>query len=185
MQRVVPAQCPVCSNPIEFVYQSYTIPHFSPILIIATHCESCGYRFTDTQVLESPGPSRWELAVCGQDDLSSRVVRGMEGTIIIPELGVRIDPGPACEGFISNVEGVVARVEGVVAGVIATTDGQERDAAIAVQGTLSRARRGEVPFTLIIKDPSGNSAILADRAKRTDYDLPSAMQEEEMDEGTN
>ena len=48
--------------------------------------------------------------------ISARVVRSTGARIEIPEFGVRIDPGPACEGFVSNVEGVLDRIGKVVKG---------------------------------------------------------------------
>ena len=50
------------------------------------------------------------------EDLAIRVVRSMSASLEVPELGVRIDPGPACQGFVSNVEGVLDRIEQIVTG---------------------------------------------------------------------
>ena len=119
MQTVGPGPCPVCNAEVEYLYQTDNIPYFSDIIIIRALCSECGYRYVDTQVLTSQAPGRQEYPVETSDDLDVRVVRSMQAIVMIPEVGVRIDPGPACEGFISNVEGVLDRVAGVVRGVIA------------------------------------------------------------------
>ncbi len=166
MHRVVPGPCPVCNTEIEYVYQTEDIPYFSGLLIISTRCPSCGFRFVDTQLLKHAEPSRWEFAVLSAGDLSARVVRSTNGTITIPELGVEIAPGPACEGFVSNVEGVLDRVERVVESVILwTEDAEELARAHALHEKITGAREGRFPVTLIIDDPTGNSAILDDRAR--------------------
>jgi len=87
---------------------------------------------------------------------------------MIPELGVEIDPGPACEGFVSNVEGVLARIDDVLAGVLTWAEGEERENAIALRTRIELAREGSLPFTLSIEDPTGNSAIVSEKARKTE-----------------
>ena len=166
MRTVVPGPCPVCQTEIKYLYQTDKIPYFSEILIISALCPSCGYRLADTQLLRNAEPSRWELGIETPDDMMIRVIRSMNGTISIPELGVRIDPGPACEGFISNVEGVLNRIGKVLDSLLswAETDG-ERERIRCIQESLERVKEGKLAVTLVIEDLSGNSAIIADRAK--------------------
>ncbi|MDD1719197.1 MAG: ZPR1 zinc finger domain-containing protein [Methanoregulaceae archaeon] len=173
MRTVLPGPCPVCNTEIEFLYQTENIPFFSDIVIISASCPDCGFRYVDTQVLTDRDPARWEFEVLGTEDLSVRVVRSMRAIVIIPELGVRIDPGPACEGFVTNVEGVIARVERVVDGVIACEAEEEKDSAAAFKERVASVRSGELPITLIIEDPSGNSAIVSERAIKTPF-IPDA-----------
>jgi len=90
----------------------------------------------------------------------------MTGVISIPELGVRIDPGPACEGFVSNVEGVLNRVEAVLDNLCSWADtDEERDRVCLLKDRLNEVRDGTLPVTLVIEDLSGNSAIIADHAR--------------------
>jgi zinc finger protein len=181
MRTLVPSHCPLCQREISFIYQTEDIPFFRSLLIISARCEDCGFRYTDTQLLANSEPSRWELAVRAEEDLSVRVVRSMQGAVSIPELGVRIDPGPACEGFISNVEGVLSRIESVAAGIAASGDEDEREAAVLFLEKIHLARDAAIPFTLIIEDPTGNSAILADAALVTPF-VPENPDDEEPGE---
>lgn len=180
MRQLVPGPCPSCGTQIEYIYQTEDIPYFSGILIISLCCPSCGFRMADTQLLKNTEPSRWELAVASADDMMVRVVRSMNGIISIPELGVRIDPGPACEGFVSNVEGVLSRVENVIDSVIGwAEDDEERCRALAIKEQITRVKEGDLPVTLRIDDPTGNSAILADKARI----YPLACEQEEGENG--
>lgn len=166
MRTVVPGPCPVCQTEIKYLYQTDKIPYFSEILIISALCPSCGYRLADTQLLRNAEPSRWELCIETPDDMMIRVIRSMNGTISIPELGVRIDPGPACEGFVSNVEGVLNRVGKVLDSLLswAETD-DERERIRRLHQSLENVKEGKLAVTLVIDDLSGNSAIIADKAK--------------------
>jgi zinc finger protein len=181
VRTVVTGPCPVCSTDIEYLYQTENIPYFKGILIISACCPSCGWRYNDTQLLENAEPSRWELRVDSEEDLNIRVVRSTNGILRIPELGVRVDPGPACEGFISNVEGVICRVEAVLDNLISWNDDdpEEREKALALKEKLGMVREGALPITLIIDDMTGNSAILADKAKVTPIEIVEECESEE------
>ena len=91
----------------------------------------------------------------------------MTATIKIPELGVQIDPGPACQGFVTNIEGVLDRIENIVRGALIWAENEERENATTLLDQIARARAGALPFTLIIEDPSGNSAIISEKVKKT------------------
>lgn len=165
MRTVVPSPCPICQTEIEYLYQTDEIPYFSEILIISALCPSCGFRLADTQLLRNAEPSRWDLRIETPDDLMIRVVRSMNGVISIPELGVRIDPGPACEGFISNVEGVLNRIGKVLESLLSwAEDDDERQRIRCIQDSIEQVKEGSLVVTLVIEDLSGNSAIIADRA---------------------
>jgi len=165
VREVLPGPCPVCQAEIQYLYQTEEIPFFSEILIISTVCPSCGYRLADTQLLRNAEPSRWELRIEYPEDMMVRVIRSTNGAISIPELGVRIDPGPACEGFISNVEGVLVRVDGVLSNLRSWAwSDEERERIDNLKESIARIQEGLLPATLVIEDLSGNSAIIADRA---------------------
>ncbi len=168
MLKTVPGPCPTCSEEIEFRYQTENIPYFSDILIISANCPHCGYRYVDTQVLKSAKPARYTLAVSSPEDLAARIVRSMTASLAIPELGVEIDPGPACTGFVSNVEGVLDRIEQVVIGAEREGDPSQKENARTLLKRIGQARDGNLAFTLILDDPSGNSVIVSDKAEKSD-----------------
>ena len=179
MQNVVQGRCPYCEREIQYLYQTENIPYFSDILIVSARCE-CGYRHADTMVLQGAEPACWEMVVGEPEDLTVRVVRSASAKVTIPELGVEIDPGPACEGFVSNVEGVIGRIDDVLAGVLTWAEGEERENALVLRRRIELAREGSLPFTLTIEDPTGNSAIVSEKAKKTG--IPACRTEEGLDQ---
>jgi zinc finger protein len=120
-------------------------------------------------VIAESEPVRYVFPVQEPSDLNARVVRSTTGIIKIPEFGVNIEPGPICEGFISNVEGVLDRVERAVNMALTWSNGDELENAINLQATIQEARKGKVPFTLIIQDQDGNSAIIHPNAVKEPY----------------
>jgi zinc finger protein len=169
VKQALSGPCPLCGEEIEYIYQTENIPFFSDILIMCGLCEACGFRLTDTMILADRGPIRYEYDVQSAEDLSTRVARSTSATIEIPELGISISPGPACQGFVSNIEGVLVRVEDAIRTTLLSADDDERRAALDGIETLAHAKDGEIPFTLIIEDPSGNSAILSDKARSAPF----------------
>ena len=169
MRTVIPGPCPYCNTETEYIYQTENIPYFSDILIISAICGSCGYKYVDTQLLRANEPVRYEVSVDTEEDLGIRVVRSMSASLEIPELGVRIDPGPACQGFVSNIEGVLDRVEHIVKGALLWEEEGERENARILLERIEGVKCGEIPITLILEDRSGNSAIISDKAKKGLY----------------
>ncbi|MGA2912793.1 MAG: ZPR1 zinc finger domain-containing protein [Methanoregula sp.] len=169
MRNVVPGPCPYCNTEIEYIYQTENIPYFSDILIISALCGSCGYKYVDTQLLKENKPVRFELQVDKAEDLSIRVVRSMSASLEIPELGVRIDPGPACQGFVSNVEGVLDRIEEIVKGALVWGEDQEQENARVLLKKIDCVKDGSLAITLILEDRCGNSAIITKKAHESVY----------------
>lgn len=169
--KIVPGPCPSCSHEIEYRYQTDDIPYFSELLIISATCPHCGYRYVDTQLLRAGEPSRHTLAVDRAEDLAIRVVRSMTASLAIPELGVEITPGPACTGFVTNVEGVLDRIEKVVEATCRWNEGEKKEKACEILERIAQAREGKFPFTLILDDPSGNSAIISDKAQKSPLEV--------------
>lgn len=170
MRQIVKSPCPDCGKEMTFTYDTENIPYFSDILLISGICE-CGFRLVDTLILNEREPCMWEIKVDSVDDLSARVIRSTNATMEIPELGIEVKPGPACSGFVSNVEGVLARAEEAVQCAIGSSDGDELHQAIVVLEHITDARNGTFPFTLKITDPSGNSGIVSPKAKKTKLDI--------------
>jgi zinc finger protein len=107
---------------------------------------------------------RNELEVFSVDDLNATVVRSSFASIEIPELGVRVEPKRG-EAFVSNVEGVLQRVEKVVEMLSRDEEGEKRAKAAAIVKKIAQIKAGEANMTLILDDPTGNSAIISDKVK--------------------
>ncbi len=149
------------------VHHRLDIPHFPDLLLVSIACEACGYRHTDTIILGEGDPVRWTVRVEEPGDLAIRVARSTTGTIEIPELGLSVEPGTACEGFVTNIEGVLARFEQAVGTVLANPESdEERAAALRVLEKIGAAREVAFPFTLILEDPGGNSVIVSEKAEK-------------------
>ena len=156
------AKCPICESELLLSESEKTIPYFGKVLLSLIRCAKCGYSRRDVATLEYGEPSKLVFNVMEAEDLKTRVIRSSSGTIEIPEIGVRIDPGPIAEGFISNIEGILERVQESSSIIAGKESGSKHERYAVFLDKLGRARRGELKFRLILTDPLGNSAILSD-----------------------
>ncbi|HJJ90906.1 MAG TPA: ZPR1 zinc finger domain-containing protein [Methanocorpusculum sp.] len=173
MRQIIPGSCPHCGKNIEYIYDIENIPYFSDILLMSGVCLNCGFRITDTMVLNDHEPCRLELKVNNPDDLNTRVIRSMQGEIDIPEFGINIYPGPACSGFVSNVEGVLMRIMEAIYRALPSCEEEEIATANELLEKIDQARLSKRPFTMIISDPSGNSGIVSPKVMKTKLDIES------------
>lgn len=155
----------MCSSTMEFNWETQELPHFGEALLVSGTC-CCGFRHTDTMLLEQNEPLRHSLVVEDVLDLNARVVRSSSGTIRIPELGIDVEPGYASESYISNVEGVLARISEIVAFVTRSAaqsgDGERTRRGEEILESIRLALQGQFRLTLMIEDPLGNSSISSD-----------------------
>ena len=162
-KSTVRMECPACGGEsMESTMALLELPMLGEAVETTLVCQKCGFKTSDVMITGQSEAVRYSLKVEGADHLNARVVRSTSGTIRMPELGILIEPGPASEAFISNIEGVLVRVEGVL-------EGLEHENKAEVEKKIKeieKARDALTGFTFIIEDPYGNSAILSDRAKK-------------------
>jgi zinc finger protein len=157
----VKEECPLCGAESELHFIPYEIPFFGEIMITTAVCPSCGYRSSDVLVLSEEKRRRYEMMISSVADLNAIVVRSPFGTIKIPELEVNVEPKRG-EAYISTVEGVLNRVEEVVKMLARDVEGAKKKRAEVVLKQIEQIKSGEASMTLIIEDPTGNSAVIPD-----------------------
>ncbi|RLG39166.1 MAG: hypothetical protein DRN91_00560 [Candidatus Alkanophagales archaeon] len=154
--------CPICGSEMTLRFVPYEVSYFGEVMIFNAVC-GCGYKTTDVMILSKRRNKRYEVEVASEEDLSARVVRSQYGRIEIPELGVVVEPKKG-EAFISNVEGVLQRVESVLK-LLERDANEEQKAKIAeLFRKINEIKAGRRRMRLIIEDPTGNSAIISERA---------------------
>ena len=164
LKRDVKEKCPICGAESELHFLPYEIPHFGDAMMFIADCPSCGYRYTDVMILSGEKRRRYEMEISSAQDLNVQVIRSSFGSIEIPELGVSVEPRRG-ECFISTVEGVLKRVEEVVKMLSRDVKGEKKKRAEHILKQIERIKSGDVSMKLIIDDPTGNSAIISDKAK--------------------
>ena len=96
-----------------------------------------------------------------------RIIKSSKATIKLPHI-TTITPGPVSKGYITNIEGILNRVKHQ----IEATRNSEEDETVKKKAKnllkkLTKISWGQEKQKIIIEDPSGNSAIISERAVKT------------------
>jgi zinc finger protein len=162
------SDCPICGNLkcVEVTTKTDNIPYFGEIMETTLKCRECGYKHADTICLEQKDPVHYTLLI-GKDQLNARVIKSQSATLSMPELGLKVEPGPKSQGYVSNVEGVLERFEKAVKTALSWTDDPEvKDNAQRILESLHQVRYGDRQTELIVEDPFGHSAIIHRSARK-------------------
>ena len=157
-------KCPACNTEgvATSIMREIEIPHFGKVLETTIQCSSCGFKHSDIIALEQNDPAKYILKI-GKDNLDTRIVRSQSATVSIPELGVKVEPGPKSEGYVTNVEGVITRFEDALKQALHlfNDDTSQKNAKLILED-LKSIVNGQKTATLIIEDPFGQSNIVSD-----------------------
>ena len=160
-------KCPACGieGVAKSIMKELEIPHFGKVLETTLLCPSCGFRHSDVIALEQNDPAKYVLEI-NKNNLSVRIVRSQSATVMIPEIGVKVEPGPKSEGYVTNVEGVLTRFESAVKKALNLFDDEESQTnAKRTLTEIEELKKGNGTATLIILDPFGQSNIVSEKAE--------------------
>ncbi len=163
--------CPICGGKgtLKAIQYVHEIPYFGKVMESTIYCEKCGYRNADVMILEDRPPKLYTVKVENEKDLFTRVVRSKSGTIELDEIGVKVEPGPAAEGFVTNVEGLLERVKEALLMARSFKESEGDEEAVRKTDEILRyiedVREGRKPLTVKIADPLGNSALIGEKVK--------------------
>ena len=160
-------KCPACGieGVAKSIMKEIEIPHFGNVMETSIQCPSCGFKHSDIIALEQNDPAKYKLEI-NKNNLSVRVVRSQSATVCIPEIGVKVEPGPKSEGYVTNVEGILTRFESAVKKALQLFDDDEsQNNGKNTLAQIEELKKGNETATLIILDPFGQSKIVSDNVE--------------------
>ena len=167
MGATYPQRCPSCDNQSMVTSQTeYEVEHFGAVLLTVAMCHRCGYRHGDVMSLSNRQPLSLTARITSLEDLNIRVIKSGTATVSIPEFRATITPGAYSEGYISNVEGILSKIEDALIFMLSTAKGQRLKKGEMMLNKIRSARDSKPRFTLLIKDPLGNSAIVSSNPEK-------------------
>ncbi len=157
--------CPVCGkNGATLTEEEIEVPYFGRLFIFSITCRECGFHQADCEAAEQREPARYEIEISSEDDMNIRIVKSSQATVKIPHV-TTITPGPASNGYVSNVEGLLKRVKDQIEHAKDSEEDEEiKKKAKNLLKKLQKVMWGQEKLKIIIEDPSGNSAIISDKA---------------------
>ena len=160
--------CPMCrKKTLTLTEAEREVPYFGKVSIFSMSCSSCDYHKADIEALEKHEPSKYTFDISSEEDMKIRVVKSSEATVKIPHI-TTITPGPASNGYVTNIEGIFNRVKKQIEVARDTADDPaDKKKAKNLLKKISKIMWGRQSQKIIIEDPSGNSAIISDKAEKS------------------
>ena len=161
-------ECPICrKKTLTLTEKEMEIPYFGNVFLFSMVCSNCNYHKSDVESTEQKEPSKYTLEISNEEDMKIRIVKSSEATVKVPRIS-SIVPGPASNGYVTNVEGILSRIKHQ----IEVARDSEEDPAIKKKAKnllkkLQKVMWGQEKLKIIIEDPSGNSAIISDKAVKS------------------
>lgn len=158
--------CPLChQKTLTLTEHDTEVPYFGKIAIFSMTCSNCKYHKADVEAAEKKDPCKYTFEISSEKDLKVRVVKSSEATVKIPHI-TTITPGTASQGFVTNIEGILNRVKYQIETLRDTSeDKADRKKAKNLLKKILKITWGQEKQKIIIEDPSGNSAIISDKAE--------------------
>ncbi|KAJ3213521.1 hypothetical protein HDU67_002807 [Dinochytrium kinnereticum] len=164
--HVFHGNCSRCNAPSDTRMHLLEIPHFKEVVIMATDCDMCGYKSNEVKAggAISPQGKRIIVKMEDQDDLSRDILKSETCGLSIPELELELTPG-TLGGRFTTVEGLLSQVHEELASRASpfssgdSADEKRKETFQKFLGRLQKAIKLEVPYTLILDDPLGNSYL--------------------------
>lgn len=159
--------CPICrQKTLTLSEAEKEIPYFGKVYLFSMTCSNCKYHKADVECVERNEPSKYTFEISSAQDMKVRVVKSSEATVKIPHI-TTITPCPASNGYITNIEAIFDRVKKQIE--VARNSAEEQEDRKKAKNLLKKITKimwGRQNQKIIIEDPSGNSAILSDKAMK-------------------
>ncbi len=167
MNELKNQKCPICKkNTLTLIEETYNIPHFGKSFLMSMNCSNCNFHKADVESEEIKPPCKYTFTIKNKSDLNIKVIKSSEATVKIPQLKLSVTPGPSSIGYITNIEGILSRFKKIIEEQIDIAEEQEiKKKAKNLLKKLWKVELGELELKIIVEDPSGNSAILSDKAE--------------------
>jgi len=163
-------QCPLCGhNSLILTEKEVEVPYFGKVFLFSMTCNECKYHKADVESTEQKEPVKYEFEISSEDDMKVRVVKSSEATVKLPHIA-SITPGPASQGYVTNIEGILSRVKYQIESAKEMEEDEEaKKKAKNLLKKILNITWGKEKQKIIIEDPSGNSAIISDKAVKSAF----------------
>lgn len=160
--------CPVChKKSLTLTEDEKDIPYFGKCYLFSMNCSSCGYHKADVEAVEQHPPATYTLKINDEEDLKIRVIKSANATVKLQRIG-SIEPGEASNGYITNVEGIINRLKKQIESLYESEeDDDAKQKCKALLKKINRIIWGRDSAVLTIYDPTGNSAIVSEKAEKS------------------
>ncbi|CAN6485414.1 unnamed protein product [Victoria cruziana] len=160
-----PSTCGACASRCETRMYITKIPYFQEVIVMASTCDSCGYRNSELK----PGgaiPDRGKritVQIRDAADVCRDVIKSDTASVIVPELDLELESG-TLGGLVTTIEGLLTKIRENLERVHGFTLGDSVDEGKRhkwqeFSARLDKLLKVKEPWTLIIDDALANSFV--------------------------
>ena len=169
-EKVTNFKCPACKDGDIVINKIiYDLPDKDKMLFLKFKCNRCDFEKNDIIPLTTRMDAGiMTLKITEENDLKSKIYRSPTGNLEIPELDLKVEPGPNADFYYTNIEGILLRFERAVS-IYRNNLEDDNPEKIEIKDTLKdlqKAMKGQLEFTLKIADPSGGSYIIPEDSSK-------------------
>lgn len=168
--------CPSCNAPCVTRMKVTDIPHFKEIVLMATNCESCGFRESEVKGGAGIEPKgvKITLHVTKPSDLQRDILKSDTCGVLIPEFELECVEG-TLGGKFTTVEGLLTNIRDQLVGNFSSGDSvqaERKQRMDEFEDKLNNAISGNtLGYDFILNDPAGNSYLQNPYAPDADPEL--------------
>jgi len=158
--------CPFCfKKALTLGEEEKDIPGFGAVFLLSMECSGCNFSKTDVE-LPTPMKKSYTFDLNSKKDLDVFVIKSSSSKVKFPNIRKNINPGENSNGYITSVGGLIDKIEKtLISERDSCDDTKERKSIKNSLKKLWKAKLCEIPFKIIIEDPSRNSVIISDNVE--------------------
>ncbi len=168
MEKLDGQPCPMClKKTLTLSEDAIDIPPIGKFFVFGMQCADaeCGFQKSDVESEKPRDSCKITFTIEKDKDMTVRVIKSAAAKLSFPQLRLSVEPGVDAIGYISNVEGVLQRFEEVLkAEKDIVEEEEDKTKCKNLLKKIWKIKCGDIPTKMIIEDPTGNSAIVSDRA---------------------
>lgn len=160
-----PSTCGTCASRCETRMFVTNIPYFKEVIVMASTCDSCGYRNSELKPGGGTSDKAKRITVCVENvkDLNRDVIKSDSASVKIPEVDLELASG-TLGGMVTTIEGLVTKICESLESVHGYSFGDSLDEGrkgkwLDFNTRLNKLLSLEEPWTLIIDDALANSFV--------------------------
>jgi zinc finger protein len=172
MEKLPGQECPTCrEKALTLMQDELDIPFFGKVFLFGMQCDSCGFKKSDLEAAEMKDPCKYEIEITEKDDLNIRVVKSSHATVKWPDFKITIEPGVSAQGFVANIDWMLNDLQDIQKVLEFNKETEEdkpkKKRMRKMIDKILDIKDGKEKAKLIIEDPTGNSAIISDKATKS------------------
>jgi zinc finger protein len=158
--------CPICGKKTlgqkAFLYKEPR--SMDELIFFVTLCAECNFKKTEVMPLAPSShvtTNHHVISIKTQDDLETKIYRASTGSIEIPELEIKLEPGIQADFFITNIERILLKFKDSCQFML--QDAEEEPTRLILEKRIKEIDEcisGKREFTVVLDDPEGFSYVL-------------------------